>query len=81
MGHASNAYDAMLVAYEVSIRMGIAIIYYQYAHSSGTFGSVGIAVGVGKLLDFSVEQMNHALSVSKFNAPLVPDFAALNTPR
>ena len=34
----------MLVAYETTIRSGAAIMdYYQYAHSSGTFGAVGVA--------------------------------------
>ena len=35
---------AMLVAYETTIRSGAAIMdYYQYAHSSGTFGAIGTA--------------------------------------
>ena len=77
----SDLFSAMLVAYEVSIRMGVAIMdYYQYAHSSGTFGSVGIAAGVGKLLGFSIEQMNHALSISEFNAPLVPGIRSVEYP-
>jgi 2-methylcitrate dehydratase PrpD len=76
-----DLFTSMLVAYEVSIRMGAAIMeYYQYAHSSGTFGSVGIAVGVGKLLDFSIEQLNHALSISEFNAPLVPGIRSVEYP-
>ena len=40
---------AMLVAYETTIRSGAAIMdYYQYAHSSGTFGAVGVAAGMGR---------------------------------
>ncbi len=74
-------FTAMLVAYEASIRMGAAIMdYYQYAHSSGTFGSVGVAVGVGKLLGFNKSQMNHALSISEFNAPLVPGIRSVEYP-
>ena len=64
---------AMLVAYETTIRSGAAIMdYYQYAHSSGTFGAVGVAAGVGRIYGFTEEQMNHVLSVAEFNAPLVP---------
>ncbi len=76
-----DLFTSMLVAYEASIRMGAAIMdYYQYAHSSGTFGSVGVAVGVGKLLGFTKEQMNHALSISEFNAPLVPGIRSVEYP-
>ncbi len=45
---------ALLVAYETTVRMGAAIMdYYHYAHSSGTFGAVGVAAGVGRLFGFS----------------------------
>ncbi len=74
-------FTAMLVAYEASIRMGIAIMdYYKYAHSSGTFGSVGVAAGVGKLLSFNLEQLNHVLSISEFNAPLIPGIRSVEYP-
>ena len=72
---------AMLVAYETTIRMGAAIMdYYNYAHSSGTFGSIGVAAGVGKLYDFNKEQLNNVLSVSEFNAPLVPGIRSVEYP-
>ena len=65
--------NAMLVGYETTIRSGAAIMdYYQYAHSSGTFGAVGVAAGVGRILGFTREEMNNVLSVAEFNAPLVP---------
>ena len=48
---------AMLAAYEASIRSGAAIMdYYNYAHSSGTFGAIGVAVGVGKIYGFTRER-------------------------
>ena len=72
---------AMLVAYETTVRMGAAIMdYYDYAHSSGTFGAVGVAAGVGRIFGFSREQMNHALSVAEFNAPLVPGIRSVEYP-
>lgn len=72
---------AMLVAYESSIRAGAAIMdYYQYAHSSGTFGAIGVAAGVGRIYGFTKEQMNHVLSVSEFNAPLVPGIRSVEYP-
>ena len=73
--------SAMLVAYEVSIRSGAAIMdYYNYAHSSGTFGAVGVAAGVGKIYGFTKEQLNNALSVAEFNAPLVPGIRSVEYP-
>ena len=76
-----DLFTAMLVAYEASIRMGVAIMdYYKYAHSSGTFGSVGVAAGVGKLLGFNLEQLNGVLSISEFNAPLVPGIRSVEYP-
>ena len=72
---------AMLVAYEITIRIGAAIMdYYQYAHSSGTFGAVGVAAGVGRILGFTKEEMNNVLSVAEFNAPLVPGIRSVEYP-
>jgi len=72
---------AMLVAYEATIRSGAAIMdYYKYAHSSGTFGAVGVAAGVGRIYGFTKEQMNNVLSVAEFNAPLVPGIRSVEYP-
>ena len=71
----------LLVAYETTIRSGAAIMdYYQYAHSSGTFGAVGVAAGVGRILGFTREQINNVLSVAEFNAPLVPGIRSVEYP-
>lgn len=71
----------MLVAYEATIRSGAAIMdYYNYAHSSGTFGAVGVAAGVGRIYGFTKEEMNNVLSVAEFNAPLVPGIRSVEYP-
>ena len=71
----------MLVAYETTIRSGAAIMdYYKYAHSSGTFGAVGVAAGVGRILGFTKEELNNVLSVAEFNAPLVPGIRSVEYP-
>ena len=71
----------LLVAYETTIRSGAAIMdYYQYAHSSGTFGAVGVAAGLGRILGFTKEQLNNVLSVAEFNAPLVPGIRSVEYP-
>lgn len=72
---------ALLAAYETTVRMGAALMdYYNYAHSSGTFGAVGVAAGVGRLFGFNKEQLNNALSVAEFNAPLVPGIRSVEYP-
>jgi len=72
---------AMLVAYETTIRSGAAIMdYYSFAHSSGTFGAVGVVAGVGRIYGFTKEEMNNALSVAEFNAPLVPGIRSVEYP-
>lgn len=77
----SEFLTALLVAYEASIRSGAAIMdYYKYAHSSGTFGSIGVAVGVGRLYGFTKEELNNAISVAEFNAPLVPGIRSVEYP-
>ena len=77
----SEFLTAMLVAYETSIRSGAAIMdYYNYAHSSGTFGAVGVGAGVGRIYGFSKEQINNTLSVAEFNAPLVPGIRSVEYP-
>lgn len=72
---------SMVAAYETTIRSGLAMMdYYDYAHSSGTFGAVGVAAGVGKIFDFDKEQLNNVLSVADFNAPLVPGIRSVEYP-
>ncbi len=72
---------ALCAAYEVSIRSGIAIMdHYRYAHSSGTFGAVGVAAGVGRIRGYSREALGNALSVAEFNAPLVPGIRSVEYP-
>lgn len=77
----AELYSAMLVAYETTIRSGAAIMdYYNFAHSSGTFGAIGTVAGVGRIYGFSREEMNNALSVAEFNAPLVPGIRSVEYP-
>ncbi len=73
--------ETMLVAYETTIRSGAAIMdYYQFAHSSGTFGAIGVAAGVGRIYGFTREELNNVLSVAEFNAPLVPGIRSVEYP-
>ncbi len=72
---------AMLVSYETTVRIGAAMMdYYKYAHSSGTFGAVGVVAGAARIFGYSREQLNNALSVADFNAPLVPGIRSVEYP-
>jgi 2-methylcitrate dehydratase PrpD len=71
----------MDVAYEVTIRGGAAMMeYYNFAHSSGTFGALGVAAGVGRIYGFTREELNNVLSIADFNAPLVPGIRSVEYP-
>jgi len=71
----------LVICYETTIRMGQAIMdYYNFAHSSGTFGAVGTAAGAGRIYRFTKEQMNNVLSVAEFNAPLIPGIRSVEYP-
>ena len=74
-------FEAMVVAYDATVRMGAAIMdYYQFAHSSGTFGAIGTVAGVGKMRGYTKEKLNNVLSIAEFNAPLVPGIRSVEYP-
>ena len=71
----------LVIAYEVTIRWALAEQeHYGYLHSSGTYGSFGTAAGVGRLYDFSREQLNNTLSIADFHAPLTPVMRSVQYP-
>lgn len=74
-------FEAMVVSYDATVRMGAAIMdYYKFAHSSGTFGAIGVAAGVGRMRGYSKEALNNVLSVAEFNAPLIPGIRSVEYP-
>lgn len=78
---AQDFLTALYVAYETTIRMGRAIMdYYQYAHSSGTFGAVGVVAGAGRIFGLTKEELNNVLSIAEFHAPLVPGIRSVEYP-
>lgn len=63
----------LTICYEVAVRFGLAVQdYYHFLHSTGTYGAFSTAAGVGRLLGFTKEQLNTALSMAEFHAPLTP---------
>ena len=74
-------FEAMVVSYDATVRMGAAIMdYYNFAHSSGTFGAIGVAAGVGRMRSYTKESLNNVLSIAEFNAPLVPGIRSVEYP-
>jgi 2-methylcitrate dehydratase PrpD len=72
---------ALVHAYEVTIRMGRAVMdFYQFAHSSGSFGPAGIVTGVAKLKDYTKEKLQNAMGIAEFHAPLVPGIRSVAYP-
>ena len=65
--------SALVVGYEISIREGYAIRdYYGWDHSSGSYSAFAAAGAVGKLLGLDAEQLEMALSIADFIAPVNP---------
>ncbi len=46
--------------------------HYGYLHSTGAYGSFGTAAGIGKIMNLSLQQLNNALSIADFHAPMTP---------
>lgn len=71
----------LAVCYELTIRWGLAMQdHYKYLHSTGAYGAFGTAVGVGRLLGLDEKQLNTALSIADFHAPMTPVMRAVEFP-
>ena len=71
----------LVVAYDTAVRMGLALQdFYGFLHSTGTYGAVGTAAGIGRIFGFTKEQLNTAISMAEFHAPLTPVMRAVQYP-
>ena len=71
----------LIVSYEVAVRSGLAIQkYYNYMHSTGAYGAVGTSAGVGRIFKLDKVQLNNALSIADFHAPLTPVIRSVEYP-
>ena len=69
------------VCYETAIRWGLVEQkHYGFLHSTGTYGAFGTAAGVARLHELSREQLNNALSIADYHAPLTPVMRAVEYP-
>ena len=71
----------LAVCYEVTIRWALAMQdHYKFLHSTGAYGAFGTAAGMGRLLGLDEKQLNNALSVADFHAPMTPVMRAVEYP-
>jgi 2-methylcitrate dehydratase PrpD len=72
---------AMVVGYEVAIRAGIS----QHANSteysaSGSWGSLGAAAAVSRMLELDTKTAQRALSLAEYHSPIAPMMRSLSAP-
>jgi len=73
--------STLVVCYELTIRWALSMQKeYGYLHSTGTYGAFGTALGMGRLLGFDEKQLNNALSVADFHAPMTPVMRSVEYP-
>lgn len=71
----------LVVCYDVAVRMGLALQdHYCFLHSTGAYGAVATAAGAGRIFGFSKEQLNTAISMAEFHAPMTPVMRAVEYP-
>lgn len=71
----------LTVCYECTIRWAIAMQdHYGYLHSTGAYGAFGTAVGIGRILGLTRKQLNAALSIADYHAPMTPVMRAVEFP-
>ena len=72
---------ALVVGYETGIRAGlIRHATYSTYHSSGSWGAIGAAVAVGRMLGLDRQALGKAIGVAEYHAPIAPMMKGIETP-
>jgi 2-methylcitrate dehydratase PrpD len=73
--------EALVVGYEVAIRAGL-ILHDTYSsyHGSGSWGAIGAAATVSKLLSLRSNEICSALGIAEYHAPMTPMMRSINCP-
>ena len=82
-GGGRDLITAVVLGYEVAIRIGMAInpSHYQFWHPTGTCGTFGAAVAAGKLLNLDGKSMAHAFGIAGTEAAgLIEVFGTMSKP-
>ncbi|MDE2998266.1 MAG: MmgE/PrpD family protein [Gemmatimonadota bacterium] len=75
---------AVVVGYEVGMRAGT--IWHDHPHrgpsyhGSGSWGSVGAAAACARLLELGPREVEHALAIAEYHAPLAPIMDCVRRP-
>lgn len=73
--------DAVLVGYEIGIRA--AIIAHQNRpeyHCTGSWGAMGAAAGVSRILGLTKEEVGHALGIAEYHSTYSPMMRCIDRP-
>lgn len=73
--------SCLVVCYELTIRWAIAMQKeYNFLHSTGAYGAFGTALGISRIFQLSKAQLNTALSIADYHAPMTPVMRAVEYP-
>jgi len=81
--HGRDLIEAVVLGYEVEIRLGMAVnpSHYEYWHTTSTCGTFGAAVAAGKLLGLDEKRMAYALGIAGTSATgLIEVFGTMSKP-
>jgi 2-methylcitrate dehydratase PrpD len=72
---------SLLVAYEVAIRAGVLVhqLRPEY-HCTGSWGALGAAAGVARILGLTAEQTEHALGIAEYHSTYSPMMRCIDHP-
>jgi len=72
---------SLLIAYEVGIRAGILAHHLRPEyHCTGSWGAIGAAAGVGRVIGLSEAEMNHALGIAEYQSTYSPMMRCIEKP-
>jgi 2-methylcitrate dehydratase PrpD len=78
---ADHLLTAIAAGYEIALRAGIATHrFYSHYHASGSWGALGTAACLGKILGLDVERLRWAFGLAEYHAPISPIERCLGTP-
>jgi len=73
--------SALVVSYEISIRAGLALHrYYGFYHGSGSWGAIGSAAGVARVLGLDAAALAHAMGAAEYHGPLADVMRPVSMP-
>jgi 2-methylcitrate dehydratase PrpD len=71
----------MVVAYDTAVRNGLAVQkHYNYLHSTGAYGAVATCAAMSRIFGLNYKQLNNAISIADFHAPLTPVMRSVEYP-